>query len=59
VLADMTFSSVPVFDICKKIKASFDIPVVFVSSVDDNDERLAAYNSGADVATLKLSFMIA
>lgn len=55
----MTFSSVPVFDICKKIKASFDIPVVFVSSVDDNDERLAAYNSGADVATLKLSFMIA
>jgi CheY-like chemotaxis protein len=48
VLADMTCSSVPVFDICKKIKASFDIPVIFVSSVDDNDERLAAYNSGAD-----------
>jgi CheY-like chemotaxis protein len=48
VLADMTCSSVPVFDICKKIKASFDIPVIFVSSADNNEERLAAYDCGAD-----------
>lgn len=48
VLADMTCSSIPVLELCQKIKASFDIPVIFVSSDDNNEERLAAYDCGAD-----------
>jgi CheY-like chemotaxis protein len=48
VLADMTCPSIPVFEICRKIKAHSDIPVIFVSSKDCNDERLAAYSCGAD-----------
>jgi CheY-like chemotaxis protein len=48
VLADMTCPSIPVFDVCQKIKAQSDIPVIFVSSKDCNDERLAAYDCGAD-----------
>jgi CheY-like chemotaxis protein len=48
VLADMTCASIAVFDVCQKIKSSTDIPVIFVSSKDCNDERLAAYDCGAD-----------
>ena len=48
VLADMTCPSLSVSDICKKIKSDFDIPVIFVSSKDCNDERLSAYDCGAD-----------
>ncbi|MFT4906654.1 MAG: CheY-like chemotaxis protein [Oleispira sp.] len=48
VLADMTCPTVPVFELCQKIKDAFDIPVIFVSSVDNNEERLAAYDCGAD-----------
>ena len=48
VLADMTCSSIAVADLCQKIKASFEIPVIFVSSIDNNEERLAAYDCGAD-----------
>lgn len=46
VLADMSCPSV--FDICQNIKSSFEIPVIFVSSIDSNEERLAAYDCGAD-----------
>jgi CheY-like chemotaxis protein len=46
VLADMSCPSV--FDICRSIKLSFEIPVIFVSAIDSNEERLAAYDCGAD-----------
>lgn len=46
VLADMSCPSV--FDICRNIKSSFEIPVIFVSPSDSNEERLAAYDCGAD-----------
>lgn len=46
VLADMSCPSV--FETCQKIKASFEIPVILVSPSDSNDERLAAYDCGAD-----------
>ncbi len=46
VLADMSCPSV--FDICRNIKLSFEIPVIFVSAIDSNEERLAAYDCGAD-----------
>lgn len=46
VLADMSCPSV--FEICQKIKSSFEIPVIFVSPSDSNEERLAAYDCGAD-----------
>jgi CheY-like chemotaxis protein len=48
VLADMTCPSIPVAEICKTIKSQFDTPVIFVSSKDCNEERLAAYDCGAD-----------
>lgn len=48
VLVDITCPTIPAFDICQKIKESFDIPVIFVSSVDTNEERLASYECGAD-----------
>ncbi len=48
VLADMTCPSISVYDICKQIKSEYQIPVIFVSSKDCNEERLAAYDCGAD-----------
>ncbi|OUS37680.1 hypothetical protein A9R00_10950 [Oleispira antarctica] len=48
VLVDMTCTSISVSDICKKIKSDFDLPVIFVSSKDCNEERLSAYDCGAD-----------
>lgn len=48
VLADMTCPSIPIDQICRNIKSDFDIPIIFVSSKDCNDERLAAYDCGAD-----------
>lgn len=48
VLVDMTCPSIPVHDICKNLKSDSDVPVIFVSSKDCNEERLAAYDSGAD-----------
>lgn len=48
VLIDMSCPPATVFDICQKIKSSFDIPVIFVSAHDSNEERLAAYDCGAD-----------
>ena len=46
VLVDMSGPSV--FDFCQKIKSSFEIPVILVSPSDSNEERLAAYDCGAD-----------
>ena len=48
VLADMTCPSISIADVCRKIKSDFDIPVIFVSSKECNEERLAAYDCGAD-----------
>lgn len=48
VLVDMTCPSIAAFDVCQNIKKAFDIPVIFVSSIDSNEERLAAYDCGAD-----------
>jgi CheY-like chemotaxis protein len=48
VLVDMTCPSISTSDVCQKIKSDFDIPVIFVSSQDCNEERLAAYDCGAD-----------
>jgi CheY-like chemotaxis protein len=48
VLVDITCSSISAADTCKKIKESFHVPVIFVSSIDNNEERLAAYDCGAD-----------
>jgi CheY-like chemotaxis protein len=48
VLVDITCQNIPAFDVCKKIKESFHVPVIFVSSVDSSEERLAAYDCGAD-----------
>jgi CheY-like chemotaxis protein len=48
VLVDITCPSITPSETCKKIKSNHDIPVIFVSSIDSNEERLAAYDCGAD-----------
>jgi CheY-like chemotaxis protein len=48
VLTDMTCPSIAISQICQNIKSDFDIPIIFVSSKDCSEERLAAYDSGAD-----------
>ncbi len=48
VLVDITCPTISAFETCKEIKESFQVPVIFVSSVDNNEERLAAYDCGAD-----------
>ncbi|MBL4799723.1 MAG: response regulator [Oleispira sp.] len=48
VLVDMTCPSIPVADVCRNIKSDFDTPVIFVNSQECNEERLAAYDCGAD-----------
>ncbi len=48
ILVDMTCPSIPVFEACQKLKGVADVPVIFVSAKDCNDERIAAYESGAD-----------
>jgi CheY-like chemotaxis protein len=48
VLVDMTCPSIDAIKSCQAIKANHDISVIFVSSKDCNQERLAAYDCGAD-----------
>ncbi len=48
ILVDMTCPTIPVSDACQKIKSTVDVPVIFVSSKDCNEERIAAYECGAD-----------
>lgn len=48
VLVDMTCPSINAAHSCQAIKAQHDISVIFVSSKDCNQERIAAYDCGAD-----------
>lgn len=48
VLIDMRESLFPVFDACLNIKNETGTPVIFVTASENNEERLAAYDAGAD-----------
>lgn len=48
VLVDMTCPSINAIQCCQAIKAIHDVAVIFVSSKDCNEERISAYDCGAD-----------
>ena len=48
VLIDMNCPALSVFDVCQQIKSETGTPVIFVTASENNEERLAAYDCGAD-----------
>lgn len=48
VLIDIHCPDLSVFDTCKNIKSDTGTPVIFVTASENNEERLAAYDCGAD-----------
>ncbi|GLQ33159.1 response regulator [Litoribrevibacter albus] len=51
ILLDLVMPEMDGFEVCKKLKSDYqtqDIPIIFITSSTDNDEKLQAYKLGAD-----------
>lgn len=48
ILLDISIANGSGFDICSKVKADYDIPVIFLTASDDEGSTVAGFELGAD-----------
>jgi DNA-binding response OmpR family regulator len=53
ILLDIEMDGIDGFETCQRLRAVHDMPVIFVSSHDELEERLKAFDSGGDDFVLK------
>lgn len=53
ILLDIDMGGIDGFETCQRLRQSYDMPVIFVSSYDDLPERIKAFDSGGDDFVVK------
>lgn len=48
VLLDLNLPDMPGIEVCRQIRAGFDVAIVVVTVRDNEDDKVAAFNAGAD-----------
>ncbi len=48
VLLDINLKDSSVFDICKLLREKYDMPILFISAMNTNDDKMIALNLGGD-----------
>jgi len=53
ILLDIEMDGIDGFETCSRLRATYEMPVIFVSSHDDLSERIKAFDSGGDDFVIK------
>lgn len=48
VLLDVMMPGIDGYEVCKKIRAQYDVPIIFISALSEDDNQLKAYELGGD-----------
>lgn len=48
VLLDIMMPGIDGYEVCQKIRAQYNVPIIFISALSEDDQQLRAYELGAD-----------
>ena len=48
VLLDVMMPGIDGYEVCQKIRAQYDVPIIFISALSEDDNQLKAYELGGD-----------